>query len=66
MTDGIAKMTMNEVTTCAQTKSGSRFSDMPTARCLKTVVMISTAPTSPEISVSVIICAQKSTRLPAE
>src|SRR3954469_12024326 len=66
MTDGIAKMTMNDCTTIAQTKIGIRFKDIPGARCLKTVVMISTAPTSAEISVSVIICAQKSTRWPGE
>ena len=34
---------MNAVTTCAQTNSGMRLSDMPGARSLKTVTMISTA-----------------------
>ena len=29
MTDGIAKMTMNDVITIAQTNSGMRLSDMP-------------------------------------
>ena len=66
MTAGIAKMIMNDVTSCAQTNSGMRLSDMPGARCLKTVVMISTAPTSVLISTSVTICDQTSTRLPGE
>ena len=43
ITAGIAKMIMNDVTSIAQTKSGMRLSDMPGARCLKTVTMISTA-----------------------
>src|SRR5689334_10215259 len=66
MMEGMAKMTMKEVTTIAQTKIGIRLSDMPTAFCLNTVVMISTAVTRPEISVSVIIWDQKSARLPGE
>jgi hypothetical protein len=48
---------MNDVTTIAQTKSGMRLSDIPGALCLKVVTMISTAATSAEISVNVIICA---------
>ena len=39
MTAGIAKIIMNDVMTCAQTKRGMRFRDIPGARCLKTVVM---------------------------
>src|SRR5256885_1927985 len=66
MTAGIAKITMNDVTTIAQTRTGTRLSDMPTARCLKTVVMISTAPTSADISVSVTMSAQISPRFPGE
>ena len=45
ITAGIAKMTMNAVTSIAQTNSGMRSSDMPGARSLKTVTMISTATT---------------------
>ena len=59
-------MTMNAVTSCAQTNSGMRLSDMPGARCLNTVTMISTAAISAEISVKVTIWAQKSARLPGE
>ena len=43
-----------------------RFSDMPGARCLKIVVISCTATASDDISVKVIICAQKSVRLPGE
>ena len=46
MTEGIANTTMNEVTSCAQTKTGMRFSDMPGARCLKIVVISCTATAS--------------------
>ena len=60
----MAKRIMKDVTTCAQTNSGIRFSDIPGARSLKAVVMISTAPTSVLISTSVTICDQTSTRLP--
>jgi hypothetical protein len=66
ITAGMAKTTMNEVTSIAQTKSGMRLSDMPGARCFKTVVMMLTAAASDEISVKVIICAQTSTLLPGE
>ena len=51
---------MKATTTCPQTKMGMRFSDMPGARSLKTVTMISTATASAETSVNVISCAQKS------
>src|SRR6266404_6880057 len=57
---------MNDMITWDDTKSGTRLSDIPGARCLKTVVMISTAPMRPAISVKVIICAQTSIRLPGE
>ncbi len=64
MTDGIAKMTMNDVAIWAQTNSGMRLSDIPGARSLNAVVMISTAPISVLISTIVTICDQTSTRLP--
>ena len=57
-------MIMNDVTTWAHTNSGMRLSDMPGARCLNTVVRFTTAPASAEISVSVIMSAQMSTRWP--
>ena len=62
ITAGMAKMIMNEVTTCDHTKRGMRFSDIPGARCLKTFVRVTTAPAKAEISVSVIMSAQTSTR----
>ncbi len=65
-TYGIATSTMNDMTTIAQTNSGTRLSDMPGARCLKTVTITSIAATIAAISVNVIICAQMSTRLPGE
>ena len=65
-TDGIAKITMTLVMTCDQTKSGMRFRDMPGARSLSTVTMMSTAPASDAISTNVTICDQTSTRLPGE
>src|SRR3954468_13196048 len=43
-----------------------RFSDIPGARIFKIVAIISVATQSAEISVNVIICAQKSTRFPGE
>ena len=43
MIAGIAKMMQKEVTSIDQTNSGMRSSDMPGARCLKTVTTISTA-----------------------
>ena len=64
MTDGIAKITMNCVTSVAQTKSGMRLSDMPGARSLKIVVIRTIASSRPESSVKVIICAQMSAPLP--
>ena len=66
ITAGIAQMTMNAVTSIPQTKSGMRFSVMPGARSLKTVVIRITASSRPDSSVNVIICAQKSMRLPGE
>ncbi len=46
MTAGIAKMIMNDVTTFVHTKIGMRFSVMPGARSLNTVVISSTATAS--------------------
>ena len=65
-TDGIAKMIMNAATNWAHTNSGMRFSDIPGARILSVVAMITIAPMSAEISVNVIICAQTSTRFAGE
>jgi hypothetical protein len=62
----MAKRTMNDITTIAHTKSGTRLSDIPGARCLNVVTMISIAPTMAAISVKVTICAHTSTRLPGE
>jgi hypothetical protein len=59
----MAKQTMKFVTSSAQTNSGILCKDIPGARCLK---MVLTAIASEESSVKVIICAQKSTRLPEE
>ena len=66
ITDGIAKMIMKDVTTYAQTNTGTRLRVMPGARIFIAVTMISIAPTSAAISVNVIICAQMSTRFPGE
>jgi len=66
MTDGMAKMIMNEVTTCAQINNDQRLIDRPGARILNAVPIMTIAPTSEEISVNVIICAQMSTRFPGE
>src|SRR3954471_8046808 len=66
ITAGIAKITMNEVTTCAQTKIGTRLGDMPGARILNAVVMISTDTASAATSVNVMSCAHTSARLPGE
>ena len=65
MIAGIAMMIRNDVTSIDHTNSGMRSSDMPGARCLKTVTTISTATASADTSVKVIICAQISARLPA-
>src|SRR6476646_625030 len=65
-TAGIAKMIMNDTTTCAHTNSGMRFSDMPGARSLNGVAMMFTAAASAAISVKVTTCAQTSTRWPGE
>jgi hypothetical protein len=64
ITAGMAKITMNAVVTSDHTNMGMRLSDIPGARILYTVVTISTATARPESSVKVIICAQKSARLP--
>src|SRR5436305_6140017 len=64
MIDGIAKITMNDVTTWPQTKIGIRLSDMPGVRILNAVTMISTETASAATSVNVISCAQTSARLP--
>ena len=64
MTDGMAKMIMNDVAIWAQTNSGMRRSDIPGARSLNAVVRISTAPASVLISTIVTICDQMSTRFP--
>src|SRR4051812_27682849 len=63
-TAGMAKMIMNPTTSCAQTNSGTRFSDMPGARILNVVTMMFTAATSAAISVKVTTCAQTSMRWP--
>ena len=60
----MAKITMNAVTSIAQTNSGIRFNDMPGARALKIVATSSTDTASAATSVNVISCAQKSARLP--
>ena len=62
----MAKIIMAEVASMDQRKSGIRASVMPGARCLKMVTMSSTATANAATSVKVIICAQKSVRLPAE
>src|SRR5437868_14378471 len=66
MTAGMAKMTMKAVVSCDQQNIGMRFSDIPGARSLKTVVMIETETVNADISVKVIICAQISARFPGE
>src|SRR3954462_11454761 len=65
-TAGIANTTMNATTSCAHTKIGRRFNDMPGARSLNVVTMMLTATQSAEISVNVTTCAQTSTRCPGE
>ncbi len=64
MTAGIANRIMNAVTKLAQTNSGMRVRLMPGARILSTVVMVTTAATSPDTSVNVMSCAHQSERLP--
>ena len=66
ITAGMANRIMNDVTRIAQTKSGMRLSVMPGARSFRIVTMSSTATASAATSVKVIICAQKSARLPGE
>jgi hypothetical protein len=55
---------MKLVTRIDQAKSGIRLSDMPGARCLRIVVISSTAPASAATSVKVISWAQTSVRFP--
>ena len=64
MTTGMANTVMKAVTRIAQTRRGMRFSAIPGARCLKIVTISCTDTPSAESSVKVIICAQKSARLP--
>src|ERR1700685_3706716 len=61
---GIAKMTIKDCTSIDQQNSGMRFNVIPGARILKMVAISSAATHIAETSVNVIICAQKSTRLP--
>ena len=63
ITAGMANSTMNDVTTCAHTKIGIRFSVMPGARNLSAVVISDTATASEATSVNVMSCAQTSARL---
>src|SRR5690242_3386575 len=65
-TAGMANRIMNDTTSCAQTKSGTRLSDIPGARILNVVTMMFTAAASAAISVNVTTCAQTSTRWPGE
>jgi hypothetical protein len=53
----MANITMKAVTSWAQTNSGIRLSDIPGARCLNTVTMISIDVISAEISVKVTVWA---------
>ena len=66
ITAGIANTVMKEVTRIAHTRSGMRLSVMPGARCLRMVTISCTAMPSAASSLKVIICAQKSVRLPGE
>jgi hypothetical protein len=66
MTAGMANSTMKEVASIAHAKIGIRSSDIPGARCLNMVQMISTETASAEISVKVIIWAQISMPFPGE
>jgi hypothetical protein len=50
-TDGIAKITMNAITSIDHTKSGMRLNDMPGARVLRMVAASSTATARPATSV---------------
>jgi hypothetical protein len=62
----MANTIMNDTTSCAHTKSGMRFNDIPGARILNTVTMMFTAATSAAISVNVTTWAHTSTRWPGE
>src|SRR5690242_4306891 len=63
ITAGMAKITMNDVTIWAHTKTGMRLSDMPGVRSLNAVVTSDTATASDATSVKVINCAHTSARL---
>ncbi len=66
ITAGMAKMIMKLVTSIDHRNSGMRASVMPGARVFRMVVISSIATASAATSVKVIICAQKSVRLPGE
>src|SRR5437588_5633411 len=66
MTAGMANNTMKDCTSMLQQNIGMRLSDIPGARSLNMVAINSAATHIAEISVYVIICAQKSTPLPIE
>ncbi len=53
MTEGMAKATINDVTSMAHTKSGMRLSDMPGARMRKIVTISSVAAIRADSSVIV-------------
>ena len=63
-TEGMANRIMNDTTRMDHTYSGMRLSDIPGARILRIVTIISIAATSAAISVNVTTCAHTSTRLP--
>ena len=58
ITDGMAKMTMNDWISMLQQNIGMRLSDIPGARIFRMVAINSAATAMAEISVNVIICAQ--------
>src|SRR5579884_3297167 len=59
ITAGMANNTMKDCTNIDHTNIGIRFSDIPGARIFMMVTISSTATTSADSSVNVIICAQK-------
>src|SRR3954468_9492637 len=63
ITEGIANKTMNDVTPCDHTNTGTRFNVIPGARILKAVVINETATASDATSVKVISWAHTSARL---
>jgi hypothetical protein len=66
ITAGMAMMIIKEVTSIDQRNNGMRDSVMPGARYFMIVATSSTATANADTSVNVIICAQKSVRLPGE